>query len=233
MMSQPPLVPSVQGREIYGLSSYRLIALNRKLPLILILVMLAIFSEAVAQKQTNSSEARRVFDKAYEQVFGPQGSSFGYDVNVAGLYHTRGTIWMKGKQTRFYEEKVDGYNDGTNAYMVFKKKKVVEIHAANSDKKDKYSGKFKFSLDDFDYSMSVDGDETLLTLRQRKNAKGTIKEVKATLDSQTLAPKSIKVKVLVLWANIRIDKFKAGGISAQMFAFPRSKYSNYKIVDKR
>ena len=197
------------------------------------LATLASMAASGAKKQTDGNEARRIFNKAYEQVFGQQGSSFGYDVNVAGIYHTHGTIWMKGKRSRFYEEKVDGYNDGTTAYMVYKRKKLVEIHAANSDKKDKYSGKFKFELDDFDYSMSDVDEGLLLTLRQRKSAKGTIKEVKAVLDRRSLAPKSIKVKVIFFWTSVRINSFKSGGINDQVFDFPRSKYADYKFVDKR
>lgn len=205
----------------------------RKSIMILMLATLVSMAGFGAKKQTDGNEARRIFNKAYEQVFGSQGSSFGYDVNVAGIYRTHGSIWMKGKRSRFCEEKVDGYNDGTTAYMVYKRKKLVEIHAANSDKKDKYSGKFKFELDDFDYSMSNVDDGLQLMLRQRKSAKGTIKEVKALLDPRTLAPKSIKVKVVFFWATIRINSFKSGGISDQMFDFPRSKYGDYKFVDKR
>lgn len=205
----------------------------RKIIMILMLATLASMAASGAKKQTDGNEARRIFNKAYEQVFGQQGSSFGYDVNVAGIYHTHGTIWMKGKRSRFYEEKVDGYNDGTTAYMVYKRKKLVEIHAANSDKKDKYSGKFKFELDDFDYSMSDVDEGLLLTLRQRKSAKGTIKEVKAVLDRRSLAPKSIKVKVIFFWTSVRINSFKSGGINDQVFDFPRSKYADYKFVDKR
>lgn len=205
----------------------------RKNIMILMLATLVSMAGFGAKKQTDGNEARRIFNKAYEQVFGSQGSSFGYDVNVAGIYRTHGSIWMKGKRSRFYEEKVDGYNDGTTAYMVYKRKKLVEIHAANSDKKDKYSGKFKFELDDFDYSMSKVDDGLQLMLRQRKSAKGTIKEVKALLDPRTLAPKSIKVKVVFFWATIRINSFKSGGVSDQTFDFPRSKYSDYKFVDKR
>ena len=206
--------------------------MNRKIIIIVLAVMAALAAEA--KKTSNTDEARRIFDKAYAQVFGQQGSSFRYDVNISGIYKTHGTIWMKGERSKFIEEKVDGYNDGTTAYMVYKRKKTVEIHPAKSDKKDKYSGKFKFTLDDFNYSMERRGTTIELTLKQRREAKGTIKEVKATLDAATLAPQTIKVKVVVLWASITISQFRSGGISDQTFAFPRQKYQDgYKYVDKR
>jgi outer membrane lipoprotein-sorting protein len=189
---------------------------------------------ACAQSGSQQNEARKTFDKVYNMVFGPQGSTLRYDVNIIGLYKTHGTIWYKGKKQRFSDERVNTWNDGTTAYMVFRKKKTVEIHEANSDKKDKYSGKFKFSLDDFDYSMKKEGTDLLFILKQHKKAKGTIKEVRALVDAKTLAPKFVKLKVALFWAKIKISNFKSGGISDDMFVFPAKNYKEgYKWIDKR
>jgi hypothetical protein len=187
-----------------------------------------------AQTGSQQNEARKTFDKVYNMVFGPQGSTLRYDVNIIGLYKTHGTIWYKGKKQRFSDERVNTWNDGTTAYMVFRKKKTVEIHEANSDKKDKYSGKFKFSLDDFDYSMKKEGADLLFILKQHKKAKGTIKEVRALVDAKTLTPKFVKLKVALFWAKIKISNFKSGGISDDMFVFPAKNYKEgYKWIDKR
>ena len=197
---------------------------------------LVLLSMVMAQAQTTAqqNEARKTFDKVYNMVFGPQGSTLRYDVNIIGLYKTHGTIWYKGKKQRFSDERVNTWNDGTTAYMVFRKKKTVEIHEANSDKKDKYSGKFKFSLDDFDYSMKTEGSDLLFILKQHKKAKGTIKEVRALVDAKTLAPKFVKIKVALFWAKIKISNFKSGGISDDMFVFPAKNYKEgYKWIDKR
>ena len=202
--------------------------------IIFLFASLALLPLNAAKKTTNSAEARRVFDKVYDMVLGPQGCTLHYDVNIISLYKTSGTIWYKEKKQRFSDERVDTWNDGVTAYMVYRKKKTIEIHNANSDKKDKYSGKFKFDVDDFDYNMEREGENLLLTLKQRKGAKGTVKEAKLTVDQNTLVPKHIKVKVAFIWANISISKFKSGGISDDMFVFPRSRYGkDYKYVDKR
>ena len=121
--------------------------------IIILLSVLCLLPAGAAKKNTNSAEARRVFDKVYEMVFGTQGCSLHYDVNIISIYKTSGTITYKGKKQRFTDERVDTWNDGVTAYMVYRKKKTIEIHNANSDKKDKYSGKFKFDVEDFDYSM--------------------------------------------------------------------------------
>jgi hypothetical protein len=202
----------------------------------LFLALIVMFSMMATQAQNASqpNEARKTFDKVYNMVFGPQGSTLRYDVNIVGLYKTHGTIWYKGKKQRFSDERVNTWNDGTTAYMVFRKKKTVEIHAANSDKKDKYSGKFKFDLDDFDYSMKTEGQDLLFILKQRKKAKGTIKEVRALVDAKSLAPKYVRIKVALFWAKIKISNFKSGGISDDMFVFPAKNYKEgYKWIDKR
>ena len=204
----------------------------KRIFILLVVALNMVFSYAQTGSQQN--EARKTFDKVYNMVFGPQGSTLRYDVNIIGLYKTHGTIWHKGKKQRFSDERVNTWNDGTTAYMVFRKKKTVEIHEANSDKKDKYSGKFKFSLEDFDYSMKKEGADLLFILKQHKKAKGTIKEVRALVDAKTMTPKFVKLKVALFWAKIKISNFKSGGISDDMFVFPAKNYKEgYKWIDKR
>jgi len=189
---------------------------------------------ATAQETPNAQQARRVFEKAYNQVFGPQGATLHYDVNIIGIYKTQGTIWYKGKKQKFIDEKVNTWNDGTTAYMAYRKKRTVEIHHAQSDKKDKYSGKFKFSPDDFDYSISSDPEGLLIKLKQKKGAKGTIKEVKALVAQKTYAPIRLRIKVAFFWTTVKISNFHSGGITDDMFVFPREKYGEgWKYVDKR
>lgn len=198
--------------------------------LLTLLVCVASFSAG----EHSNSQARQVFEKAYQQVFGPKGCSLHYDVNLVGVYKTTGNICYKGKKSRFTDEKVDSWCDGVTAYIVYRKKKIVEIHDANSDKRDKYASKFKFSLDDFDYSMEQTAEGVLLTLKQHRDAKGTVKHAKALLDEKTLAPIWLKIKVAFFWANISITNFKVGGINDNVFVFPRANYGkDYKFVDKR
>ena len=202
--------------------------------LLLWVTMLLPLMAVAAEKTSNVEAARATFDKVYNMVFGPQGATLHYDVNIVGIYKTSGTIWYKGKKQRFKDERVDTWNDGKTAYMVYRKKKTVEIHDANSDKKDKYSGKFKFSLDDFDYDMERQEDGLMLKLKQHRGAKGTIKEVHALIDADSYAPKYVKLKVAFFWTTIKISNFRSGGLTDQIFVFPRSKYANgYKYVDKR
>jgi len=205
--------------------------MGRKIVLMLLMALLAV--TVGAQETANERQARRIFNQAYQQVFGEQGASLHYDVNIIGIYKTKGDISFKGKKQKFVDEKVNTWNDGTTAYMAFRKKKEVQIHDANSDKKDKYSGKFKFNLDDFDYSISEDDGMFLLTLKQKKKAKGTIKVLKAWVTKKGYEPVRMRIKVAFIWTTVKITNFKSGGISDDIFVFPRNQYKDWKFIDKR
>ncbi len=201
---------------------------------IVLLVILALQTVVLCAQQTaNEKQARRIFNQAYNQVFGEQGATLHYDVNIIGIYKTSGTIWYKGKKQKFVDERVNTWNDGQTAYMAFRKKKEVHIHHANSDKKDKYSGKFKFNLDDFDYSIAEDDGMFLITLKQKKKAKGTIKVVKAWVTKKGYEPVRLRIKVSIIWTTVSISNFKAGGIDDDIFIFPRNQYKDWKFIDKR
>jgi len=118
--------------------------------------------------------------------------------------------------------------------MAYKKKKTVEIYDANSNKKDKFSGRFKFSLDDFTYNIKNNSDGLMLILKQKKKVKGTIKEVRALVDRTTYAPIKIRIKVAFIWTTIRISDFQSGSVSDEEFVFPADKYSSgWKFHDNR
>ena len=64
--------------------------MKRKVLLYLIVIIGAL--KMTAQTTTVPNEARQTFNKVYDMVFGPQGSTLRYDVNIIGLYKTHGTI---------------------------------------------------------------------------------------------------------------------------------------------
>ena len=201
--------------------------------LLFLLFSLACFCTPT-EAQDNDPEARRLFEQIYQSVFGPQGSTLHYKVNLIGIYKTEGTIWYKEKKSRFTDERVDTWNDGQTVYSVNRKKKVVNIYSAASNDYDKYASKFKFSLDDFCYTMERKSEGIWFTLRQRSGAKGTVKLVKALVNSETLVPIHLKIKVIFFWANISISNFRSGDVSDEEFQFPFVRYvQGYRFLDHR
>ena len=198
----------------------------------MVLMLLTVLCSVHAEETPNSRQARRIFNQAYQQVFGEQGATLHYDVNITGLYKTSGTIWYKGKKSKFEDAKMKSWNDGQVVYTIKRKKKEVEIYDAKNNKSDKYSSKFKFEPENFDYSVSEDPKGLMLTLKAKKGKKG-IKEVRALVERKTYNPISVRVKISFIWTTIMISDFKSGDITDAILRFPREDYQGYKYVDKR
>ena len=195
-------------------------------------MLLSALTSVQAEDNPNARQARRIFNQAYQQVFGEQGATLRYDVNIIGIYKTYGTIWYKGKKSKFVDAKMNSWNDGVTVYTIKKKKKEVEIHSAKNNKSDKYSSKFKFEPENFDYSIANHEQGLMLTLKAKKGAKG-IKEIHALVKRQSYEPISLRIKIAFIWTTINISNFKSGGITDEMLRFPAEKYKDYKFVDKR
>jgi len=198
-----------------------------------VLTCLLGLTPVLADETPNERQAKRIFDQAYQQVFGEEGATLHYDVNIIGLYKTSGTIWFKGKKSKFVDAKTNSWNDGTTIYTVRKKKPgVVEIHNAQNNKSDKFSGKFKFAAGNYTYHIESADEGLLLTLKAKKGAKG-IKELHLLVKRGTYEPVRLRAKVAFIWANVKISDFKSGGITDETLRFPSEKYQNCKYVDKR
>ena len=207
----------------------------RKKIILLLTLMLSVLCSVQAEDTPNARQARRIFNQAYQQVFGEQGATLHYDVNIIGLYRTNGTIWYKGKKSKFVDAKMDSWNDGTTVYTIKKKKskkKEVEIHNAKNNKSDKYSRKFKFEPENFDYSIAEESEGLMLTLKAKDGVKG-IKEIKALVERKTYHPIRLRIKISFIWTTIKISDFRSGGITDDMITFPKEQYKDYKFVDKR
>ena len=205
----------------------------RKRFVLIFMSFLMVLCSVQAEDTPNSRQARRIFNSAYQQVFGEQGATLHYDVNITGIYKTNGTIWYKGKKSKFEDEKMNSWNDGITVYTVKKKKKKeVEIHSAKNNKSDKYSSKFKFEPENFDYSIAEQAEGLMLTLKAKKGKKG-IKEVHALVKRKTYEPISVRIKIAFVWTTIRISNFRSGDITDEMLRFPKEKYKDYEFVDKR
>ena len=207
----------------------------RKKIILLLTLMLSVLCSVQAEDTPNARQARRIFNQAYQQVFGEQGATLHYDVNIIGLYRTNGTIWYKGKKSKFVDAKMDSWNDGTTVYTIKKKKskkKEVEIHNAKNNKSDKYSRKFKFEPENFDYSIAEESEGLMLTLKAKDGVKG-IKEIRALVERKTYHPIRLRIKISFIWTTIKISDFRSGGITDDMITFPKEQYKDYKFVDKR
>ena len=197
-----------------------------------VIMLIGTICSVQAQDNANSRQARRIFNNAYQQVFGEQGATLHYDVNITGIYKTRGTIWYKGKKSKFDEARMTSWNDGKYVYTFKKKKREVELHTAKNNKSDKYSQKFKFEPENYNYSIAEADNGLLVTLKLIKGRKG-MKEIHALLERKTYHPISVRIKIAFIWTTIKISDFQSGGITDEMLRFPKEQFKDYKFVDKR
>lgn len=199
----------------------------------MLLLCLMSFPETVAQNTTNAQQAQQLFNRTFQLVFGPQGSTLHYEVNIIGIYKTAGDICYKGKKTRYNESRYASWDDGITAYMVDKKKKTVEIYKSDSDKKDNYLSKFKYNMTDFKYSWKNAQEGYWLSINVKNAGITGIREIIGLIDSNTYHPKSLRIKVAFFWTTVKISNFKSGNIPDQIFEFPSTSFANYKFTDKR
>ena len=200
--------------------------------LFLFLIILSTVT-ASAQDNANARQAKRVFNTAWNHIYGKEGVRFHYKIDILHLYKEEGTSWNKGDKAKSEYKDSKMWNDGNVKYILREKKGIVEIHDPKVNKKDEKLQMFKFEPDCYNYSIAKDPEGLLVTLEAKPGAKVKMKKIIALLNQGNYYPKKLRIKVSIFWATITFSDFQAGNINDNIFVFPKEKYSNYKIVDER
>lgn len=198
----------------------------------MLLLCLALPQHALAGN-AQDGKAKELFNKVYDLVFGPQGSALSYKVNIIGLYKTEGTIVYKGKKVHYSEKRYSAWEDGVTAYMVDKKKQEVNIYRHDDDEKDKYLSKFKYDVNNFDFSYTAQGDYYLITAKVRNSSFFGIRWVMAKVRKSNLYPVSMTIKLAMIKTTVEITNFRSGGIADSNFIFPKERFKGYKTIDHK
>ena len=200
------------------------------------IIMLLFCLSGRTQAATNEpaqTDARELFDKVFDMVFGPEGSSFTYSVNIVGLYKTQGDAVYKDKKITYNEKRFAAWEDGKVAYMVDRKEKKVDIHDFEDDKKDKYLSMFKYDVNNFAYSYKDKGDYYELTAKVKNSKFFGIRYVTALIRKDNLHPVSLSIKLAFITTTVQVTNFHSGGIDDSVFVFPKSQFKDYKFIDHR
>ncbi len=188
---------------------------------------------ASAQDTPNSRQAKRVFNTAWNHIFGPDGVTFHYKIDILHLYKEEGTSWNKGDMARSEYKGSKMWNDGTVKHIVREKKGYVEIHDPKVNKADEKLQMFKFEPDSYEYYIAKDPEGLKVTLLAKPGVKVKMKKIIALLEPNTYYPKRLRIKVSIFWCTITFSNFQAGNISDDVFVFPKEKYKNYQFKDLR
>ena len=186
-----------------------------------------------AQDNANARQAKRVFNTAWNHIYGKEGVRFHYKIDILHLYKEEGTSWNKGDKAKSEYKGSKMWNDGNTKYILREKKGIVEIHDPKVNKKDEKLQMFKFEPESYNYSIAKDPEGLLVTLEAKPGAKVKMKKIIALLTPGNYYPKKLRIKVSIFWATITFSDFQAGNIDDSIFVFPKEKYSNYKIIDER
>ncbi len=179
---------------------------------VFILILALSMSINADDNKMSQKEAREIFNKTYDLVFGKNGSSLSYDVDIIGIYKTKGDIIYKGDKIKYTEERYLAWEDGKTAYMVDTKKKTVNIYDFNDDSKDEYLAKFKYDINNFDFSCIKSGANYELTAKVKKGKYFGIRQVTALIRQKDLTPLSLTIKAAFFNCKVKVSKFHAGGI---------------------
>ena len=202
--------------------------------LYIIMLIFSLSGTCMASKDDASqAEAKEMFNKVFNMVFGPQGSSLSYSVNIVGLYKTHGDIAYKDKKICYEEDRFCAWEDGKVAYMVDKEKKKVDIHDFDDEKKDKYLSLFKYDVDNFSYSYKDNGEYYELTAKVKNSKFFGIRSVSALLRKSNMHPVSLSIKLAFITTTVQITNFRSGGIDDNVFVFPKHRFTSYEYIDHR
>ena len=206
----------------------------RHLLYLTLMLFLALPAKGIADdKVHDGADAKELFEKVFGMVFGPEGSSLSYSVNIIGLYKTQGDIIYKDKKICYEEKRFGAWEDGKVAYMVDKEKKKVDIHDFNDEKKDKYLSMFKYDVNNFYYSYKDKGEFYELTAKVKNSKFFGIRSATALIRKSNLHPVSLSVKLAFLTTTVQISNFRSGGIDDKVFTFPKNRFPDYVYVDHR
>lgn len=188
--------------------------------------------EGAGRARTNSQQARQLFNEVYKKVFGPDGCSLSYAINIIGIYKTAGSVALHGKKFHYTEKRYLAWNDGHTLYRVDTKKKVVDIFDPNKVNKDNMASRYTYDINKFNYSWENSKEGIVLNIDVPDGSSG-IKHAKAIIDPKTHTPIAVKIKVAFFWTTVKLSRFRSGGINDNIFIFPKARFKSYKFVDKR
>ena len=201
--------------------------------IVLLFTLHASLFTVIAQDNANARQAKRVFNTAWNHIYGKEGVRFHYKIDILHLYKEEGTSWNKGDKAKSEYKDSKMWNDGNIKYILREKKGIVEIHDPKVNKKDEKLQMFKFEPDSYNYSIAKDPEGLLVTLEAKPKAKVKMKKIIALLNPGNYYPKKLRIKVSIFWATITFSDFQTGNIDDNIFVFPKEKYPNYKIIDER
>lgn len=202
----------------------------------LLILFLAALSVTVSARN-KGQQPPAVLIKALNMLQNPGGASLNYKIDVA-VFHRQGYVIFKGNKFQRRSKRTIDWFDGSTYWTMNRQTQVVKIsNPKRSKRKDEdenasLTEQINKVRDDCLYSMVSDGSDWKITVKaQDKSTK--IKNAEIWIDKASNKPTRLRVKLGLVWANIRLWNVTTANYSDVNFSFYPAKYPNAKIIDKR
>ncbi|MBP3775235.1 MAG: outer-membrane lipoprotein carrier protein LolA [Bacteroidaceae bacterium] len=182
----------------------------------------------------SQAEAEQVLDRTLALMTHPGGTRFNYKFHLGRLFNRYGTFIYKQDKSLSWNTKEMVWADGKTVWALDRRKRIVRIMNPSQSRKGLkgMDEQMAMARTDYDVTMHEEGNEYVLTLKA-KTKKADAREAQVWIEKKSYHPLRVKLKISVFWGTVEISDFRTGNYKDSMFSFPKEKYADVKMVDKR
>ena len=201
-----------------------------------LLILFFAFLATTASARNKEQLPPAVLIKALNLLQNPGGASLNYKIEVS-IFHREGYVIFKGNKFQRRSKRTIDWFDGTTYWSMNRQTQVVKITSPkrgkhhDEDEDASLTEQINKIKENCLYTMVSEDNDWKITIKaQDKDAK--IKHAEIWIDKTTNKPTRLRVKLGLIWANIRVWNVTAANYSDVNFYFSPAKYPNATIVDK-
>jgi len=183
--------------------------------------------------EVNSNvQAQNIINHTLELVKNPGGVKLDFQARALRLFSYTGSIIFKGNKSYMWNNKYAMWNNSSQVWALDKEDNEVKLLNPKDQKSNDLADKFNL-VRQCKCILESEGRCWKLTLTPTKELDVPIKQGIVYINKQNYQPVQLKVKWHIFWITVDITNFTTGTFSDNLFNFPKSKYPNVKVIDKR
>lgn len=178
--------------------------------------------------------ARQVLDKCAATVSSEQGVQADFLMTSAQYGDTNGTISIKGKKFFASTTVAKIWFDGTTLWTYMTKNDEVNVTTPTAEQLQTLNPYNFINMYKSGFTMTMTKSSTVYTVHlTATDASSKVKELFITVDSQSYAPKEIKMLTGNRWSTFTVSNLKSKSLPETMFRFNPSDYPDAEVIDLR
>lgn len=199
--------------------------------LLFISILLTLCMGAFAQ---NSSQAKKVLDKATAIVGRKGGAEANFSVSGKKTGTQSGTIAIKGNMFMARTGKAMVWFNGKTQWSYLKMTNEVNISTPNEAKRMSMNPYTFMSMykNGYDLSMTTSGGNYVVHMTAQ-NKQRSVQEVYITINKGSYKPSAVKMRQGNDWTTISISNFEAKNQPDSKFSFNQKDFPKADVIDLR